>query len=609
MTFISLAANTINIGGLPVPTAILLLGAVFIGVAVVGGIAAAVVAKAHRNKHPQPDAFEKMVAEQMEKEGITLDAKEDEAEAPVEDEAQDMAAEEEVLGIAEHELVEDEPMAEEAPAEAAADEIEVMEVEPTLPAVGFADEEEEPVEEHVEEEPLVKKDEEPIEYSEEEDEDIPDLIATPKEVGQAAPAVVEAAPDTTEEEDEIVLAAVDTAEESDKDETLLSSMTDFDKDYGDFDFGGDFDEWEDEPDEPDDVDEVDILGELDVDDEEYSAADADTVVAVGGVIVGSKYRRSFRSKLIQGSEQNKHYYSIVKNELLSYEKGRCKESWSGETYMWGRRTFARMGVAGKTLCVFLALDPKAYADVYNKLRFRDVSGVRKYANTPMLMRVKSDLSLRRTLRLITHVALANDLHKKAEYAAINYRSGLTYKSDEELLTINLLKLNPKYVQQVDTAAALEEKEADGKARPAFDVTPVKKEQVGNLTEKDLEKLSEKKERQESGVRQYASETGKFVVAAEGDTWHFWYYAPNGRLLCVGEGCNTRELAYKSVTAYRDVIGSAEAVVNTVDDKYFYSVRAHGRVFSSVMYDTQAACLDGLRVARETAAEAVVEFAI
>ena len=225
------------------------------------------------------------------------------------------------------------------------------------------------------------------------------------------------------------------------------------------------------------------------------------------------------------------------------------------------------------------------------------------------MRVKSDLSLRRTLRLITHVALANDLHKIPSFAAVDYKSGLSVKSDEELLTLNLIKLNPKYVQQVSTAAALEAQEADTKLRPAFDVTPVKKEQVGNLTQKDLEELSEKKERKETGKKQFASETGKFVIAAEGDTWHFWYYAPNGKLLCVGEGCNSKELAYKSVTVYREMIGSSEAVVNTVDDKYFYTVRAHGRVFSSVMYDTQSACLDGLRVAKETADEAVIEFAI
>ena len=34
------------------------------------------------------------------------------------------------------------------------------------------------------------------------------------------------------------MAAVDTAEEADKEESLLSSMTDQNKDYGDFDFGG-----------------------------------------------------------------------------------------------------------------------------------------------------------------------------------------------------------------------------------------------------------------------------------------------------------------------------------------------------------------------------------
>ena len=605
MTFITLATKTINVGGVPVPTAILLLAVVFIGVAVVGGIVAGIVSKARRNKHPQPDVFEQMVASQMESKGMSVEQPKQESHVIELDKSQPEEAQEAEASADEFES-EEEPTVRAKDAHAL-DEDELVNEEPILSPSSLVEEEE--VEEVEEEAPLVKKDEEPIADTEEEDEDIPDLIAAPVDSVQSTPAVVDTTPDTTEEEDEIVLAAVDTAEESDKDETLLSSMTDYDKDYGDFDFGGDFDEWEEEPDEPDDADEVDILGELDVDDDDYSVEQSDVVVSVGGVIIGSKYRRSFRSKLIQGSSQNKQYYAIVKNELLSYEKTRCKESWSGETFMWGRRTYARMGIAGKTLCVFLALDPKAYADVYSKLRFRDVSSVRKYANTPMMMRVKSDLSLRRTLRLITHVALSNDLHKNVNFTAVDYKSGLATKSDEELLTINLIKLNPKYVQQVDTASALQEKE-EGPTRPILDVTPVKKEQVGNLTEKDLEKLTEvKTPRTEGANRQFASETGKFVIEAEGNTWHFWYYSPNGKLLCVGEGCNTRELAYRAVTAYREALGSTDVVVNTVDDKFFYTVRAHGRVFSSVMYDTQAACLEGLRMARETAAQAVVEFAV
>jgi len=35
----------------------------------------------------------------------------------------------------------------------------------------------------------------------------------------------------------------------------------------------------------------------------------------------------------------------------------------------------------------------------------------------------------------------------------------------------------------------------------------------------------------------------------------------------------------------------------------------GRAFVSVMYDSQSACLEGLRLARDTADEAIVEFLI
>lgn len=601
-----LSATTVNIGGLPIPVAILVLGAVLVGAAIIGSVVFALVSKAKKKGDDKPSEFEQMVLAEMEKEGV----KPQEEALPQEEDTLDLVEEEET---AQPESVEEAAESVEEAAEpeseqiAAEEEADVVETDAPVATIEYEDEA--VPEEAVEEEPLVKKDEEPIAYTEDE-EDVPDLIP-PVRQAEEAPAVAESTPDTTEEEDEIALAAVDTAEEADKEESLLSSMTDQNKDYGDFDFGGDFDEWEEEPDEPEDEEEVNILAELDIDDEEYDAEATDGAAVVAGAIVGSKYRRSFRSKLIQGSAENKEYYSIIKNELLSYEKTRCNESWSGETYMQGRRTFARMGVAGKTLCVFLALDPKAYADVYGKLRFRDVSNVRKYASTPMLMRVKSDLSLRRTLRLIMHVAAAGEMRKKAGYAPVNYQSGLEYRSDRALQIIKLIKLNPRYVQVVDTAAALEAKEAETRLRPALDVTPIKKDQVGNLTEEDFEKMAgAKKERVASADRPYASETGKFVIEAEGNIWHFIYYAPNGKLLAVGEGCSSKDAAFKSAGVFRTTIQTGEAVVNTVDDEYFYTVRVQGgRVFSSVMYESQSACLEGLRLARETAAEAVVEFSI
>ena len=632
-----LSATTVNIGGLPIPVAILILGAALVGAAVLGSIVFAIVSKARSKGKPQQSEFEKMVFDEMKEAGLVAE------DAPVSESQHDKAAEDTPVVETLDEVMapEDESQDDVVSYDAA----KTVDSEPLKTAIVP---EEEETSEQEQEAPLVKNDETPIEYTEEE-EDVPDLIPSQSPDDSAVPAVVETTADTSEEEDEIALAAVDTADEADKDETLLSSMTDEDKDYGDFDFSGDFDEWEDEPDlaEEEDADNFDedlVAGDDDAYAEESFAedgleiaddaafevqyeeyADEDDAIAsinesapivtatADGPRVVPKYRRSFRSKLIQGTMDNKRYYSILKNELMSYDRVRCNESWSGESYMWGRRCYVRIGIVGSvgrtTLCVFLALDPKAYADVYTKLRFRDVSNVHKYASTPMLMRVKSDLSLRRTLRLITHVALTHDLHKKGAYEAVDYAGGLEYRADDALLTINLIKLNSKYVQEVDTAKSLESKEGEFKPRAVMDVTPVKKEQVGNLTEKDLERLDRKRERVDSATRQFASETGKFVIEAEGGKWFFKFYASNGKLLCVGEGCNSRELAFKSVNAYRLGLQSDDIKVSTVDGKYFYTVRVQGRAFVSVMYDSQSACLEGLRLARDTADEAIVEFLI
>lgn len=615
--FSQLSAIAASLFALALPAAIVAFGAAALALAVAGAVAGGVVAKIARNNNPQPTEFERMVDAELKAQGVSL--------APAEQDD-------------DFDFVDDEPVAEEeAPIEQPAEEPEtqpthddLVEDEEAEPAQDAAEEavEAQPVEETVAEEPIAEQPveqaapavapvEEPAAESAEDEapvEEVAPVAEVEPEAEVAAEPDEDDIPDVAPVQQSIAPAVEETvAEEVEEDvseDALLSSMTDDDKDYGDFDFGGDFDEWETQEDEAEEaeeeVEDIDVLAELDVDVDEAPAEGAD---GTEDGIAASKYRRSFRSKLIQGSADNKQFYSVIKNELMSYDKVRNSESWAGETFVWGRRTYVRLSIAGKTLCVFLALDPKDYAEVAGKLRFRDVSSVRKYAATPMLMRVKSDLSLRRTLRLIQHVVLNNDFRKKASFASVDYVSALAYKDDDTLLDLNLIKLNPKFVVEIDTASALEAKEAESKPRPILDVTPVKKAQVGNLTQKDLDKLERKNARSEGANRAFASESGKFVIEDENGLCRFMYYAPNGRLLVVSDTYNSTELAFKASNAFRNAITTTDAVVSTVDDKYFYTLRINGRVFKSVMYDSQSQCLEGLKVARDGADEAVVEYSI
>lgn len=618
------------LGGLALPPAITYLGIGLLGAAVVGAVVGGVVSHAKHSKSQSPNEFENLVAREMERQGVSSEsfaqaqqaqAEEDELapEAELSSAQPAQTSDSDSTPVAE----EDAPLAADVPAEDA--EVEMAAGSPTLSEEEIAPELEEDL-------PLVRNDDAPLGSDDVEDEPIPDPIPVPDNTA-AAPTVVPIDVNGTQEEEEEIVSAVEETEEVDMDESLLDSMTVKTDEYDDFDFDGDFDNWVGEIEQADfdgdggvnallmalGTDEVeeteeteDDLADLDIDEEAAAdATDAETVVttddeAAAG-ITGSKYRRSFRSKLMQGSPANKRYYSIIKNELMSYDKIRCSESWGGESFLFGRRTYVRMGISGKTLCVFLALDPNGYDP--NLLHHRDKSGVRKYASTPMMMRVRSDLSLRRTITLILYIVKDNGIRKKAEFRPVDYASALRYADDEALLELNLIKLNPHYVQKLSSVEQLEAEEAEARRRQFRDVTPVKKEQVGNLTDEDIDKLERKRERTDATTRQNASAEGKFVVEAEGGVCRFMYYAPNGRLLCTSDTYGSTELAIRAVNAYRNSINSGKAEFSTADGKYFYTVHAHGRVFRSASYDAQSDCLEGYRTAREYADRAVVEYLI
>ncbi len=112
-----------------------------------------------------------------------------------------------------------------------------------------------------------------------------------------------------------------------------------------------------------------------------------------------RYDRSFTARLIQSSDDTKHWYTLLKNELLSYRKVKDRMSWKRESYHLGRDGIAKFGFRGKMLCLFLALDPKDYAD--SKYKVEDVSGGKAFEGTPCMMRIKNERRVKRATELIT----------------------------------------------------------------------------------------------------------------------------------------------------------------------------------------------------------------
>ena len=170
-------------------------------------------------------------------------------------------------------------------------------------------------------------------------------------------------------------------------------------------------------------DEEDILYEVDGD----------------GVLTTVYYDRSFTARIIQ-NEKAKHYYSEIKNYALSFglksRRVKSRVSWRADRIYFGRTLFFFVKVRGKTLCLYLALDPAAYEKrVYHHT---DVSDRKCYQKTPMMIRVKSDLGLKKARRLIAELLTSADLEGK-ELMAVDYAAMYPYEETEPLIERKLIK--------------------------------------------------------------------------------------------------------------------------------------------------------------------------
>lgn len=97
----------------------------------------------------------------------------------------------------------------------------------------------------------------------------------------------------------------------------------------------------------------------------------------------------------------------------------------------------RFAVRGKTLNVYLALNPADYAE--SKYKIKDVSHVAKNKDVPTLYKINNDRRLKYVKELIAEVMSANGI-VAGEPAAENYAAQYPYEPLEPLIERNLVKL-------------------------------------------------------------------------------------------------------------------------------------------------------------------------
>ena len=148
-----------------------------------------------------------------------------------------------------------------------------------------------------------------------------------------------------------------------------------------------------------------------------------------------RYRKSFLARLIQAPDETKERYEKVKNEILSYKGMKARTSWSCETFNRGRNKLVKFNVRGKTLVVYLALNPADFADT--KYNFSDASDLSKFNETPMAVKITSDRAVKWAKELIAVMMDNNQIARGKEVFDKYY---MPYEDSDALIDKGLIKV-------------------------------------------------------------------------------------------------------------------------------------------------------------------------
>ena len=169
----------------------------------------------------------------------------------------------------------------------------------------------------------------------------------------------------------------------------------------------------------------------------YQEVDNQLVDAETGLVI--RLKRSFTAKIRQSDEKVKGYYSDLKNALTSYKRLNSNVSWHADRFNVGRETVAKINICGKTLCLYLALDPndpEFKTTVYHQ---KDVGGQKAYESTPFMVKIKSDAAVKKAVRLVDALAEKLAVEKDEKHKDVDYVEEFSYQSTKQLFDEGFIK--------------------------------------------------------------------------------------------------------------------------------------------------------------------------
>lgn len=125
-----------------------------------------------------------------------------------------------------------------------------------------------------------------------------------------------------------------------------------------------------------------------------------------GLAIIARYKWTFMARLIQAPQEIKGFYSDLKNQLLSYKKVSSRVSASYDSINLGRKGIAKFNVRGKTLYLYLALDPSQFDGT--KYHVESVTS-KKYDAVPCLYKIRSERKFKWAKQLLDILAKQYEL--------------------------------------------------------------------------------------------------------------------------------------------------------------------------------------------------------
>lgn len=120
-------------------------------------------------------------------------------------------------------------------------------------------------------------------------------------------------------------------------------------------------------------------------------------------------RIPFAVKMVKADKELQEKYNEIKNEILSYGVN-SRVSIACDTFRLHRKPYVKITLVGKTLKVYFALRPRDFVD--SPIPVMDASDKVAYEEVPALLKVKSNLSVKRAKELVRLAMEADGVEKK-----------------------------------------------------------------------------------------------------------------------------------------------------------------------------------------------------